>query len=232
MPSAARRQRRAPVTFNQAPDGSVTLQPGDAPTWSQYVTDFDAAVSQAQAVLTDLQAQTPPADATALEAYNQLVSDGQGWLTKLRNLQSMRDSVASWVSGLVTSAEQTADIYAQEGIPLGRAPGGQLGIVPLVIAGIGLASFAAVVYGALQWAQQASRFSQLNAMAQAAIARGADPQAAYAQAGKTLNITAGSPGGGFFSSLGSNLVWAGALVVLALWLGPKVLDRLTGSRAA
>jgi len=232
MPAAAARRRRAPVTFNQAPDGSVTLQPSDAPTWSQYLTDFDQAVNRTQQMLGELQAQTPPTDPTALEAYNQLLVDGAGWLDKLRNLQSMRDSVASWVSGLVTSAEQTADIYAQQGIPLGRAPGGQLGIVPLVIAGIGLASFAAVVYGALQWAQQASRFSQLNAMAQAAIAKGADPQAAYSQAGKTLNITAGTPGGGFFSSIGSNLVWAGALVVLALWLGPKLLDRITGSRAA
>src|SRR5207245_3156778 len=123
------------------------LQPADAPTWSQYLTDFDQAVSQAQGGLSDLEGQTPPQDPTALDAYNQLVSDGRGWLAELRNLQATRDGVASWVSGSVTSVEQTGDIYAQGQIPLG---GGQLGLVPLIIAGVGLAAFGAAVYGALQ----------------------------------------------------------------------------------
>jgi hypothetical protein len=216
--------RRRPVTFTQAPDGTVTLDPGDAPTWTQYLTDFDQAVSQVQATLSALQSQ-PPADPAASGVYNQLVSDGQAWLGKLRNLQSMRDSVASWLSGIVSEVSDPFVAIGLSGAP--PAPRAQqLGIVPLIVAGVGLAAFAAVVYGALQWAQQAQRFSQLNRQAQAAIAGGADPQAAYAQAARTLNIAAPA-GGGFLSGLGSNLLLWGAAAALLLWLGPKLLDRIT-----
>lgn len=238
MRGAAPGARRAPVTFDQAPDGTVTLQPGDLPTWQQYINDFDGAIGQVQSVLADLQGQTPPTDPTALDAYNQLVEAGKSWLSRLQALQSMRDSVSSWASGIVSSVQSTADIYAQSEIPLGsiglpgvpRSAGmprsSQLGIVPLLIAGVGLAAFAAVVYGAIQWANQASRFSQLNRMAADAIAKGADPSTAYAQAGRTLNITAGAPGApGIIESLGSKVIWAGAFLVLAIWALPKLLDR-------
>lgn len=213
--------RRRPVTFNQAPDGTVTLAPGDVPTWTQYITDFDQAVAQTQAQLSALQAQGPPADPSAAATYAQLLTDGQSWLSKLADLQSMRDSVASWLSGIVSV---TNDPFAQIGLSGPRSS--QLGIVPLVVAGVGLAAFAAVVYGAIQWAQQAERFSQLNRQAQAAIAAGADPQVAYAQAARTLSV-ASPAGGGFLAGLGSNVLWTVAGVVLVLWLGPKLLERFS-----
>lgn len=230
-------RRRAPVTLEATPDGSVQLAPSDLPTWQQYITDFDNAIGQVQANLAQLQSMPAPTDAAGYATWQQLISDGASWLSKLQSLQSMRDSVASWTSGLVSSAESAYDtavdwvsrdvIEPVANALNGPRPSSQLGVLPLIIAGIGLAAFAAVVYGALQWVNQAQRFAQVNAMAKAAIDRGADPTAAYKQAAATVNATAGAPSSGsLFENLGNKLIWGGVIVAI-IWV---VLPRLLPSR--
>jgi len=243
--------RRRPVTFNQAPDGSVTLQPSDLPTWREYITNFDAALQRTRDVLASLEDMGAPADPAAAAEYNQLIGDGHANLDKLQNLQQMRDSVSSWASGAYAAAsgayqgavdftsrdiiEPVADWLGRmtaggtppivETPPAGATVGGlgQLGIVPLIIAGIGLAAFGAAVYAAVQWADRAQAFQQLNTIAQAAISKGQDPQSAYAQAAKTVNYAAGPGVSGLFAQFGQNLIWTGALVLLAIWGLPKLL---------
>jgi hypothetical protein len=222
--------RRGPVTFEQSPDGSVTLQPSDMPTWQQYLTDFDKAVSMVQQKVAELGDMKPPQDPLGYQTWWQLLQDGQKWLAKLQHLQSTRDSVASWASGLYSGAvdvvsrdviEPIANLF--HGAPPARGLGA-LGIAPLVIAGVGLAAFAAAVYGALKWADTVTRFLELDRIARAQMAQGINPQAAYANAAALVRGTAGGPDSpGILEQLGSKVIWAGAIVLIAIFVLPKLL---------
>jgi hypothetical protein len=233
------RPRRAPVTFNQAPDGTVTLDPSDEPTWQQYVTDFDTAVQAVSTNVASLQQLGSTIQSKYPDLwsqYQQLLADGQAWLAKLQDLQATRNKVTAWMSGLwdtVTNAASTASSavadVAEQLFPLSSLTPMQrrqaLGIVPLVVAGVGLAAFGAAVYGAIQWAKQHDEFKQrlaaIDSQAQADIARGVPSQTAYANAIANVNKSLGGPSGPPMS-LATQALIIGGLVIVAIFVVPRL----------
>jgi hypothetical protein len=232
------KRKRLPVTFNQLADGSVTLDPADQPTWAGYVSDFDAAVQTVSNNVAGLVSLGPTIQSNypqLLAQYQQLLSDGQSWLAKLQGLQATRDKVSAWLSGLWDSytgavAPLTSKItdVAESIFPLQGLSADQrrqaLGIVPLVIAGIGLAAFGAAVYGAIQWAKQhdefKTRLAAIDSQAQAQIAQGVPPQTAYANAIANVSKALGAPGSGM--SLGTQALIIGGLVLVAIFVVPRL----------
>lgn len=219
---------------------SVTLTPDQAASWSQWVTNFDGAVSQTRAAynrLLGLQSVAQQMDAATRARYNQLISDGQNQLQALTNLQQQRNSVASWLSsvgqgissfasGITTSVENVAS-GAWTGLQNAWnslfAPKSQsMGVVPIIVVGVSIVAAAAVVYAAIQWAQQAQAESARLEEMHRLQAQGQTP----AQAAAIVAQTLGPPGTaltGAASILGFNptplMLGIGALIILPSLLG-------------
>lgn len=214
---------------------TATLTPADAPSWSQWITNFDG-VSQSFTdnynALVALRPWVASSHPEELPAVDQLLSDAQAHIATLTKLKATRDYVASWLSWLQNGFNAGVDFVETNAAAaynaamswLGLGGVGNLAIAPVIVAvSVVAAAAALVVIG--YWIQRAYNVSQrLNAL-QAQEALGLSPQQAQAIVDGTLGPAGGSDGDNL---LGIPWTWliTGAVLIM---VGPKVIE-LVGER--
>jgi hypothetical protein len=231
-----------------------TLNPADANSWYDWVTNFDQTYQQFQTNWNALLAQSDYVSSThpeLLATYNDLIARGQGHSDTLTQLKATRDYVASWLSWLstgvqsgidfVTSSAQSAYDAAKAALGLSGIPRaiyrqrrgmGGLGIAPLVVIGVAAAAAALVIIGL--WIKDAYNFSQRLAALQAQEAALAGPSGIVtpqiaSQAQSIVDGTLG-PAPGSAASINDNLLgipwtWIIAGAVL-VFVGPPLLKTI------
>lgn len=212
---------------------AVALNPADAPSWYDFVTQFDATYSSFydnyNAIMTlgpYIQNNHPE----LLPQYNAMLQAGSVNANQLEQLKATRDYVYSWLqwvqtgaadaTGFVTGAAQSAYDWAKKQLGLG-----EMGFVPVAVAVIGASAAIAALVVIARWITDAYVFAQrLNAL-QDAEAKGMTPT----QAAAFVNQTLGPPPSNTSDFLGipwSLLIWG----ALALTFGPPLLRAITGKR--
>jgi hypothetical protein len=194
-----------PMFLSQLPAATSTssLNPNDAPSWSEFVTNYDAAAQQFNTTLSNLQslnqvAQTHPA---MLAQYQQLLAEGQADQQLMQELGQTRNVVAQWLQQIGSSANtitseathiwQQSEIGAQEAWnyiagELGLKGLGQWQIVFGVVAAISL--LAAIVW----WISDAQTMVQRLRYIQQLESEGYSAAAAAQQATNALGPPPGS----------------------------------------
>lgn len=144
-----------------------TLQTSDAQSWTQWVTQFDAARARVQNDLNALVALQATANAGTPEMrsrYQRLVSDGRAQIAALNTLAEQRDNVSRWLNSIGRNFQIAVDTVtgntgtkntATKTLDFSTSPNKGLGAVPVVIVGVSLVAAAAVVVTAMNWAREA-----------------------------------------------------------------------------
>jgi hypothetical protein len=207
----------------------TALSPADAPSWTQFVTNFDQAYSDFYTNYNGLMAQGPYIQSThpeLLDYYNSLLQQGSDAAYKLEQLKATRDYVSSWLTYLqngVDSAMATAQAaYDNAKSALGLSGLGDLGIAPvIVVVGLAAATVTLVEVSNLigQYYAAAQRFNQLQALE----ATGVSP----AQAAAQVNAVSGPPPTNDFLGVPWSLLIWGAI---AIFLGPPLIDAFERNR--
>jgi hypothetical protein len=207
----------------------TALSPADAPSWTQFVTNFDQAYSDFYTNYNGLMAQGPYIQSThpeLLDYYNSLLQQGSDAAYKLEQLKATRDYVSSWLTYLqngVDSAMATAQAaYDNAKSALGLSGLGDLGIAPvIVVVGLAAATVTLVEVSNLigQYYAAAQRFNQLQALE----ATGVSP----AQAAAQVNAVSGPPPTNDFLGIPWSTL---AFVALAIFLGPPLIDAFERNR--
>lgn len=211
---------------------AVALDPADAPSWYQFVTQFDATYASFYDNYNALMALGPYIQTKHPELrpqYDAMLQAGSVNANQLEGLKATRDYVYSWLqwvqsgvsdaSGFVTSAAQTAYDWAKRSLGLG-----DIGFIPVAVAVVGAAAAIAALVVIARWITDAYVFAQrLNAL-QDAEARGMSPTQAAAFVDQTLGPVSGT--GNFLGIPWSLLIWGSIAIVL----GPPVFRMLTGDR--
>lgn len=213
--------------------GTTTLNPLDARSWAQWVAQYDAVRQQFGQQFQNLQslgtyvAQRHP---EMLAQYNTFVAQGAQHQANLAALQSVRDTVTNWLSGLgqtftnavvnpLSTFFNTVEQDVQSaGDWLKRSFG--FGAVPVIVGVVGVAAAAAVIVAVANWINQSYQMTQrLNALYRLEQS-GSTPQ----QAANIVNQTLGSPGGSLF---GIPMTWIFGGLALVL-LGPLLVRQIGG----
>lgn len=209
---------------------AVTLNPSDAPSWYDFVTQFDATYKSFYDNYNALMTLGPYIQNSHPELrpqYDAMLQAGSVNASKLEGLKATRDYVWSWlqwvgtgaadVSGFVTGAAQTAYDWAKKQFGLG-----DMGFVPVAYVVIGAGAAIAALVLIARWITDAYVFAQrLNAL-QDAESRGMTPQQAAAFVDQTLG-PAPSSTDNFLGIPWSLLIWG----ALALTFGPPILRMIT-----
>lgn len=210
----------------------AVLNPADAPTWYDFVTKFDATYNSFYDNYNALMALGPYIQTKhpeLLPQYMAMLQSGAVNADKLEGLKATRDYVWSWLqwlqtgasdaSGFVTGAAQGAYDWAKRQLGLG-----EMGIVPVAVAVIGVSAAIAALVVIAGWITDAYVFAQrLNAL-QDLENRGKTPEEAAA----IVNQTLGPPGStsNFLGIPWSLLIWG----AMALVFGPPLIKAITGDR--
>ena len=144
----------------------ATLQTSDAQSWTQWVTQFDAARARVQNDLNALVALQSVANAGTPEMrarYQRPVSDGRAQIAALNSLAEQRDNVSRWLNTIGRNFQIAVDTVTGNTAPkttgktldFSTSPSKGLGAVPVVIVGVSLVAAAAVVVTAMNWAREA-----------------------------------------------------------------------------
>lgn len=145
----------------------ATLQTSDAQSWTQWVTQFDAARARVQNDLNALVALQSVANAGTAEMrarYQRLVSDGRAQIAALNSLATQRDNVSRWLNTLGRNIQTAFNTVTgntgsksteQKTLNMPAVGNKGLGAVPVVIVGVSLVAAAAVVVTATNWAREA-----------------------------------------------------------------------------
>lgn len=209
---------------------AVTLNPADAPSWYNFVTQFDATYASFYDNYNALMSLGPYIQTKhpeLLPQYNAMLQAGAVNADKLEGLKATRDYVYSWLQWLQTGAGDAASFVgsaAQSVYDFAKKELG-LGFVPVAVAVIGVGAAIAALVVIAGWITDAYVFAQrLNAL-QDAEARGATPE----QAAAIVNSALGPPPSGTSNFLGipwTLLIWG----AIAVFIGPPVLKMLTGDK--
>lgn len=201
---------------------ATTLQPLDAPAWSDFILKFDAAYSQFMANYDALLKLGPYINSQHPELipqYDALVSTGTDHYNRLIALKKTRDYVSGWLDWISTGAQQAWD-YVKGTLGLE----GTLGL-PVVAPIIGLAAALAALALITKWIVEAYEFAQrLNA-----LQRLEDQGYTPAQAAAAVNATIGPPRQSNENVLGipfELIIWG----AIAIFLGPPIIKALTERR--
>lgn len=231
---------------------AATLDPADAGSWTNWVTNFDQTYQQFQDNFNGLVAQqdyVTTVHPELLPTFNDLVARGQQNAATLTQLKATRDYVASWLqtvnSGLQTASDfvtgQAQAIYdaAKAALGLGAMPRvvlrkglHGLGIAPLVVIGVAAAAAALVVIA--YWIKDAYNFAQrLNALqAQEAALAGPGGTITPTIASQAQAIVDGTlgPAPGSAASINDNLLgipWTWLITgAVLVFLGPPLVEAL------
>jgi hypothetical protein len=203
---------------------AVTLNPAEAPSWYQFVTNFDAAYAQfydnynaLMAIGPWIQQQHPE----LLTQYMTLLQDGSNVAYQLEGLKATRNYVYSWLNYLSSGVEsvmqgaQSAYDYARKSLGLGA--------VPVAVVVIGLAAATAVIVAAENWLGRANEFAQVTNFIRDQEAKGVTPD----QASKLAQSVFGSPPSNEFLGIPWTLLVWGAI---AIFLGPPILKAIEGRK--
>jgi hypothetical protein len=195
------------------------LLANQAAQWMSVLRNFDGtyqSVADNVAALRKVVASSAFPYNTRAEAAA-LMKQGQEAQAKLQALKATRDKVVGWLKSVLPGS------------------GSQLGVLPLVYVGAGLAAFAAALALANKFltgsASFARQISAYQVEQQRLVDQGMDPAKAAAlarQSTKALADSADRPG--LFEKLGGKALWIGGGVLLAVWLGPRILDHLSARR--
>jgi hypothetical protein len=146
-----------------------------------------------------------------------LLKDGQAAQSKMQALKKTRDTVVGWLRAVMPGSST------------------QLGFLPLVYVGVGIAAFVTAISLANKFlsgtATFAKQVSAYQAEQQRLVEQGVDPARAAElarQATRALADSSDKPG--LFEKLGKNAIYVGGGVLLLVWLGPKILDRMSSRR--
>jgi hypothetical protein len=228
------------------------LNPADANSWWDWVSNFDATWQQFSAnynALLSLQGYISSTHPELLPQYNQLVADGQGHMQTLTDLKATRDYVWSWLSWMQTglqsgvdfvstsaqSAYDTAKAYLGLSAINERAIIRGLGIAPAVVIGVAAAAAALVIIG--YWIKNAYDFAQrvnaLQAQERALAGNGPITPEIAQQAQNIVDNTLG-PAPGSAASINDNLLgipWTYLIIgAVLVFLGPPILEAIEGKR--
>lgn len=197
----------------------IELLANQAKQWIGILRDFDgtqASVNSNVAALKKI-TLTSSLPYTMRNDAAQLYNKGLEAQSKLQALKSTRDTVVGWLKKLFP----------------GEAS--QLGVLPLVYVGVGIAAFASALAVANKFLSGSASFAKQISAYQAEQARlvdqGVDPARAAEIARKaTQGLADSADRAGLFEKLGKNAIYVAGGVVLLVWLGPKVLDHLSSRR--
>lgn len=188
-----------------------TLQVSDAPSWSKFITDFDATkrlfddnyrglLAQRNFIVTKHPEELP--------VYNKMVNEAAGHKATLDKLAAIKATVSGWLNSV-------RGIFASGLTAIGL---GELGFIPVII-GVAAAATALATIG--YWIKDAYQFSRRLNELQRLEAQGISP----AEASRIVDRTIGRTGASFFGIDIKWLVIGGAL----LFFGPA-LFRLIKAR--
>lgn len=201
---------------------ATTLQPLDAPAWSDFLLKYDAAYRQFMAnynALVELGPYINSQHPELIPQYDALVSAGTDHYNTLLQLDKTRKYVAGWLDWMATGAQQAWD-YVKGTIGLE----GTLGL-PVVAPIIGLAAALAALALITKWIVEAYEFAQrLNA-----LQRLEDQGYTPAQAAAAVNATIGAPrqsSGNVFGIPFELIIWG----AIAIFLGPPIIKAITERR--
>lgn len=220
---------------------TVTLQPADAGSWWDWITNYDQTLktfNQQYNQLLSQAAYVRNQHPELLDQYESLLNSAKEHLQTLNTLKATRDYVYSWLDWLnngakqginfLTSAASNTYNYLMSSLGLQG-----LGIAPVVVIGVAAAAAALVIIG--YWIKDAVAFNQrLTALQQqeaAFQAQGMTAEQAAARAQQVVNNTLG-PAPGSAASINSNLlgipwtylVWG----AVAVFLGPPLIEAMSG----
>lgn len=200
------------------------LSPADAPSWYQFVTDFDNTYAKFYDNYNGLMATGPYIQnkhPELLDYYGKLLQQGSDAAYKLEQLKATRDYVYSWLnwlqSGLDSVAATAQAAYDNAKHALGL---GELGIAPFIaIVGIAAATAALIEIAQLtaKYFEAAQRFNMLQTLE-------AGGQHTPAQASAQVNSILGAPASNEFLGIPWTLLIWGAL---AIFLGPPLIRAFT-----
>lgn len=230
---------------------AAVLNPGDAGSWYDWITNFDATYAGFQDNFNGLLAQQSYvmySHPELIATYNDLVTRGQKHAAKLAELKATRDYVASWLDWLATGVQSGVDFVsstaqsaydaAKHFFGLGAIPRvvlhrnlAGLGVAPLVVIGLAAAVAALVIIG--YWIKDAYVFAQrLTALQQqeAALSGGGQITPEIAKQAQAIVDGTLGPAPGSAGSINNNLLgipwtWLIGGAVL-IFVAPPLLESL------
>lgn len=220
---------------------AVELKTADAPTWAEFVVNFDKAsksFGDNRAALARVGPYLQVHHPELLPQYRDMVTRADALAGKLAGLKSTRDTVSSWFGSIGQTADalyQGAVDATSRGIEAAanaiaaarRAVGlGELGFAPIVVA-IGAAAALATLVAVAKWITDAYVFAQRVNALQDLEARGYPP----AQAATVLEKVLGNPDapGGIERSV-SHILWLAGGAFFVVFVLPKLLDEFGSNR--
>ncbi len=190
-----------------------------AKQWLSVLRDFDGTMSSVSANVAALQKLAPQASSWPAAMRQQqatLLAEGLAAQSKLQALKATRDKVVGWLRAVI--------------------PGGSnLGVLPLIYIGVGIAAFVTALEVARRFLTGSASFAKQVTTYQAEqrrlVEQGVEPaEAARLARLATQKLADSADRPGLLEKLGGKAIWVGGGVVLLIWLGPKILDRLSSSR--
>lgn len=221
------------------------LKVADAPTWAQFILNFDKASKSFTDNRAALVAITPYLTVHHPELLPQqkaLIAQGNELAAKLEQLRSVRNTASSWIGSLgktasalytgavdLTSrgieAAANAIASARKAIGLGDAPPTELGVVPLVV--FGAAAALAALVAIAKWITDAYVLAQRVNALQALEQKGYRPADAAAAVNKALGDPAAPSG---FERIASQVVWVAGIGLFAVFVVPKLLQEWSAKK--
>ncbi len=180
------------------------LNPADAPSWFDFVTNFDATKKAFDDNYTALLQVGPQIDRyPGLRAqWEKLVSEGTDHYNTLQKLQTTRDYAASWLNWLQSGAKGIFSFLGFEGFGNDGALGFPVAIA-IVGIGVAVAALTAISYWIANAYELAQRLNQQTAIADAILKQNPNISVdeAYSQAAGHINAVMGAPSKGLFGDL-------------------------------
>lgn len=209
------------------------LNPSDAPSWYQFVTDFDTAYGQFYDNYNGLMATGPYLQQNHPEMmadYNQLLQDGSTIAYKLEQLKAQRDYIYSWLQWLQTGASNIGSFIGSAAQSTYNAAVAALGlsglgqILQVAEVAVTLVAAYAILSQVGAWIAKVYDMAQRTNALQNFEAQGMSP----AQAASAVNNLYGAPADASTNILG--IPWT--LIIfsaIAIFLGPPLL-KMIGER--
>lgn len=169
--------------------------------WSQFLRDFDGALKTVRDNVTAMERMRPIVEQrhpTLRAEWTRVYNSGKENLAKLEALKETRDKVKGWLSG---AWQAVKEIFGLSG----------LGVLPVVVIAISSAAALAAIAAGVKWVTEANGLARKLALLEKGVAPG--------------DIAKASGEEDLFSKLGSNLIFTAGLVILAIYLVPKLLPQ-------
>lgn len=209
----------------------IALTQADIPSWSNFITQFDATYQLFYDNYNGLMMVGPYIQTVhpeLLDEYNGILQRAAINANRLEQLKATRDYVYSWLqwlqSGVGNFETGAQAIYDYAKASLGLSGNG-IGVIPLVpiYVVIGAAAAIATIYEIKQGIVEIYTIAQKVNMMKDAESKGASTDQATAM----VNSVFGSPASGNFLGIPFQML---AFVALAIFLGPPIIKAITDGR--